>query len=163
MRMLTSKIVPFSVTIRELKQLRRRPQRRLQKSNRFNDQNNSSVRASRFLVHFFDVHCTTTTWNLLIAVLWRTWTCDDEFSFLFLNLSNSRKSRLHLIFWAGPNRAIKFERRRTHFFTDVFTVVVVVLAAGIRGGGGWGVGILPFQTKTDTVDGAQVLVNGSEG
>ena len=30
-----------------------------------NDQNNSSARASRFLVHFFDVHCTTTTWNLL--------------------------------------------------------------------------------------------------
>ena len=25
-------------------------------------------RASYFLVHFFDVHCTTTTWNLLI---WR--------------------------------------------------------------------------------------------
>ena len=54
--------------IRELKQPRRRPQRRLQKNNRFNDQNNSSARASRFLVHFFDVHCTTTTWNLLI---WR--------------------------------------------------------------------------------------------
>ena len=92
MRMLTSKMVPFSVTIRELKQLRRRPQRRLQKSNRFNDQNNSSARASRFLVHFFDVHCTTTTWNLLIAVLWRTWTCDDEFSFLFLNLNKILKN-----------------------------------------------------------------------
>ena len=46
---------------RELKQLRRRPQRQLQKSNRFNDQNNSSARASRFLIHFFDVQCTTTT------------------------------------------------------------------------------------------------------
>ena len=46
---------------RELKQLRRQPQRRLQKNNRFKDQNNSSARASRFLVHFFDVHCTTTT------------------------------------------------------------------------------------------------------
>ena len=54
--------------IRELKQPRRRPQRRLQGNNRFNDQNNSSARESRFLVHFFDVHCTTTTWNLLI---WR--------------------------------------------------------------------------------------------
>ena len=32
----------------------------------FNDQNNSSVRASRFLVHFFDVYYPTTTWNLLI-------------------------------------------------------------------------------------------------
>ena len=38
------------------------------KNNRFNDQHNSSARALRFLVHFFDVHCTPTTWNLLI---WR--------------------------------------------------------------------------------------------
>ena len=38
------------------------------KTNMFNDQDNSSARASRFLVHFFDVHSTTTTWNLLI---WR--------------------------------------------------------------------------------------------
>ena len=34
------------------------------KNNRFNDQNNSSTRASHFLVHFFDAHCTTTTPNL---------------------------------------------------------------------------------------------------
>ena len=34
------------------------------KNNRFNDQNNSSARAARFLVHFFDVHCTTLKWNL---------------------------------------------------------------------------------------------------
>ena len=33
----------------------------LKKNNRFNDQNNSFARASRFLVHFFDVHYTTTT------------------------------------------------------------------------------------------------------
>ena len=32
-----------------------------EKNNRFNDQNNSSARASCLLVHFFDVHCTTTT------------------------------------------------------------------------------------------------------
>ena len=64
------------------------------KNNRFNDQNNSSARASLFLVHFFDVHCTTTTWNLLIQfdVLWRTWTYDDEFSFLFLNLNKIHKN-----------------------------------------------------------------------
>ena len=30
-------------------------------NNRFNDQNSNSARASRFLVHFFDVQCTTTT------------------------------------------------------------------------------------------------------
>ena len=34
------------------------------KNNWFYDQTNSFGRASRFLVHFFDVHCTTTTWNL---------------------------------------------------------------------------------------------------
>ena len=49
------KAVPVTksiVIIRELEQLR------LQKNNRFNDQNNSSARASRFSVHFFDLHCT---------------------------------------------------------------------------------------------------------
>ena len=35
---------------------------------RFNDQNNSSARASCFLVLFFDNHSLTTTWNHLI---WR--------------------------------------------------------------------------------------------
>ena len=41
----------------------------LKKTNRFNDQNNSSARASRFLVltHFLDFQCTTTTLNLLIS------------------------------------------------------------------------------------------------
>ena len=33
---------------RKLKQLRRRPQRRLQNNNGLNDENNSSARASRF-------------------------------------------------------------------------------------------------------------------
>ena len=51
------------VDIREFKHLRRRrPQRRLQKTiGLINDQNNSFARVSRFSVHFFDVHCTTTT------------------------------------------------------------------------------------------------------
>ena len=69
--------------IRELKQPRRRPQRRLQKNNRFNDQNNSSARTSRFLVHFFDVHCTTTTWNLQI---WRFVENMDKLRRISLNL-----------------------------------------------------------------------------
>ena len=56
----------YHSSYRELKQLRWWPHWRLQKNNRFNDQNNSSACASRFLVHFFDVHCTTTTWNLLM-------------------------------------------------------------------------------------------------
>ena len=45
--------------IRDLNQ--RRKQR--QKKNWFYEQNNCSARASRFLVHFFDVYCTTTTWK----------------------------------------------------------------------------------------------------
>ena len=50
---------------------------------RFNDQNNSSAGASRFLVHFFDVHCTTTTWNLLI---WRFMEDVDIRRRIFLHL-----------------------------------------------------------------------------
>ena len=46
----------------------------------FNDQNNSSARASRFLVHFFDVHCTITTWSFL------TWRFIEDVD-LFLNLN----------------------------------------------------------------------------
>ena len=34
------------------------------KNNWFYEQSNCSASAIRFLVHFFDVHCTTTTWNL---------------------------------------------------------------------------------------------------
>ena len=61
-----------------------------------------------------------------------TWTYDDEFSFLFLNLNKIRKnltpgkvtgvSHIERL----QTDAIKFER--IHFFTDVFTAVVVVLA-----------------------------------
>ena len=91
---------------------------------------------SRFLVHFFGVHCTTTTWNLLIAVLWRTWTYDDEFSFLFFSFLNQNKmlknSTLGKVacIWHIERvqiNAIKLERTQIHFFTDVFTVVVVVV------------------------------------
>ena len=39
--------------IRDLTKPRRRRQRERQKSNRFNEQNNNSARASRFFVHFF--------------------------------------------------------------------------------------------------------------
>ena len=109
-----------SLVIRELKQLRRRPQRRLQKNNRFNDQNNSSARASRFLVHFFDVHCTTTTWNLLI------WRFMEEISFLFLNLNkilkNSTPGKVAYIWHIERIQidAIKLERTQIHFFYRCF-------------------------------------------
>ena len=55
-----------SVTLdnRDLKQLRRRRQQQHQKTIGFMTKNNNSARASRFLVNFFDVHCTITTSNL---------------------------------------------------------------------------------------------------
>ena len=53
----------LKLPIRELKHLRRRQGQR-QKNNWFYEQNICSARASRFLVHFFHVHCTIMTWNL---------------------------------------------------------------------------------------------------
>ena len=109
------------------------------KNNWFYEQNNSSARASRFLVHFFDVHCTTTTWNLLVWRLWRTWTYDDEFSFLFLNLNkilkNSTPGKVACIWHIERVKidVIKFEKTQIHFlaievFTTVVTTVVVFVA-----------------------------------
>ena len=53
-----------SDVIKELKQLRRRQLPKILNLMI----NRKSARASRFLVYFFDAHCMTTTWNLLI---WR--------------------------------------------------------------------------------------------
>ena len=112
--------------IRELKQLGRRRQRRLQKTiGLINDQNNSSARASRFLIHIFDVSCTTTTWNLLICRFMENVNiqCNDEFSFLFLNLNkilkNSTPWKVACIwhFERVQIDASKFERTQIHFFT----------------------------------------------
>ena len=57
---------PFIHSLGSLSNCRRwRRQQQCQKTiHRFYEQNNCSARVSRFLVHFFDVHCTTTTWNL---------------------------------------------------------------------------------------------------
>ena len=58
-------------------------------------------------------------------VLWRTWTYDDEFSFVFFNLNiilknlTPEKSLAVDIYWAGPNRQIKFER--TQIFLPTFS------------------------------------------
>ena len=93
--------------IRELKQLRRRPQRRLQKNNRFNDQNNSSARASRFLVHFFDVHCTTTTWN-----------ANSFFFYLRFHCCRRRPRIRSLIWWNYKNKMDWFVRQFPRFFLN---------------------------------------------
>ena len=86
-----------SAVNRKLKQLGRRRRRRQlqqqrQKNNWFYEQNNFSARASRFLAHFFDVYCTTTTWNSQSDVLWRTWTNDDKSSLLYLNMDKALKN-----------------------------------------------------------------------
>ena len=51
------------VVIRDLTKLRRRRQGERQKSNRFNEQNNNSARASHFFCTFLWCPFTTTTWN----------------------------------------------------------------------------------------------------
>ena len=62
------------------------------------------------------------------------WTYNDEFSFLFLNLNkilkNSSPGKVPCIWNIEQVQidAIKFERTQIHFFTNVFTAVVVVLA-----------------------------------
>ena len=63
----------------------------------------------------------------LFDVLWRTWTYDDEFSNLFLNLNkilkNSTPGKVACIWHIERVQidAIKFERTQIHFFTDVLT------------------------------------------
>ena len=98
------------------------------KNNRFNDQNNSSALASCFLVHFFDVHCTITTWNLLICRFIEDVDMRRRFFFLFLNqnkiLKNSTPGKVACI-WHNERvqiDAIKFERTQIHFFLPTFSL-----------------------------------------
>ena len=64
-------------------------------NNWFYEENNSSARTSRFLVHFVDVHCTTTTWNLQMRRFMEDVNIhNDEFFFLFLNQDKIFKIQL---------------------------------------------------------------------
>ena len=109
--------------IRDLKQ--RRKQR--QKKNWFYEQNNCSARASRFLVHFFDFYCTTTTWKPPNATfcggrghttthfpfsIW-TWT---------KNSTPGNWSRLYLNNWVVPNRRDKVWKDPNSFFLLMFSL-----------------------------------------
>ena len=73
-------------------------------------QNNNSARASRFFVHFFVVAARLPRENSWFHVLWRTWTQDNDFLFLFLKLLytllefNSRKNCQHLTNWTRWNK-----------------------------------------------------------
>ena len=109
----------------ELKQLRRRPRRRLQKNNRFNDQNDSSARVH----HAFKYISLTSTARLrsetsyTFDALWRTWTYDDELSFLFSNLNkilkNSTPGKFTCIWHIERVQidTIMFERTKIHFLS----------------------------------------------
>ena len=97
-------------------------------------QSNSYARASRYLVHFFDVHGTTTTWNLQMGRLsW--WTYDDKFSFLFFTqdkiLKNSTPGKIAYIRQIERVQidTIEFEKTQIHFFSDVFIAAVFAPAA----------------------------------
>ena len=104
----------------------------VKKKNWFYEQNNCSARALRFLVNFFDVHCTTTTWKPTNATsnggrgntttnfpfsIW-TWTKP-----LRIQLQETEVAYIWIIERFQID-AIKFDS----FFSDVFTAVVVVVA-----------------------------------
>ena len=109
----------------ELKQLRRRPQRRLQKKKRFNDQNDSSARVH----HTFKYISLMSTARLrsetsyTFDALWRTWTYDDELSFPFSNLNkilkNSNPGKFTCIWHIERVQidTIMFERTKIHFLS----------------------------------------------
>ena len=96
-----------------------------------------TVRASRFLVHFFDVHqCTTTTWNIPMRrfmedmdILWLTifpfpiWTWIKP-----LTIQLQEKSPTFDELSGVPNRRDKVWKDANSFFSDVFTAVVIVVA-----------------------------------
>ena len=117
--------------LRELKQLRRRPQR--QKTIGFMSKTTA-----------LDVHQALKYISLMSTarlrretsqrnVLWRAWTYDDKLSFRYLNMDkvvkNSTPRKLAYIWWIVRFQidAIKFERTQIHLFSDVFTAVVVVV------------------------------------
>ena len=123
--------------IRDLKQRRRRRQQQQHKKNNwFYEQNNCSTRALRFLVNFFDVHCTTTTWKPPNATFcWGRGHTTTHFPFSIWTWINPLRIQLHwrkvAYIWIVERLqidAIKFERTQIHFFSDVFTAVVVVVA-----------------------------------
>ena len=80
-----------------------------------------SARASRFLVHFSDVRCTNRREASQCDVSRRTWTYEDKFSFLYLNmdkvLNNSTPGKLAYICRIERFQidASKIERTQTHF------------------------------------------------
>ena len=114
---------------RQLRQRRRQQQQQRQKTIGF-----MSKTTAPHVHHAFDVHCTTTTWNLpIINLVWRTWTYYDKFSLRYLNMDKALDSTPGNVayIWRIERfqiAAIKFERTQIHFFSDVFPAVDIVVA-----------------------------------
>ena len=94
-------------------------------------ENNSSTLASCFLVHFLDVYCLTTTWNLLMHHFMEDVNIRRRI-FPFLNLDKVLKiltpGEIAYI-WQFERiqiDAIKFKTMQICFFSDVFTAAVVI-------------------------------------
>ena len=117
---------PFIHSLGSLSNCRRwRRQQQCQKTiHRFYEQNNCSARVSHFLVHFFDVHCTTTTWNLPTRRFIGALRVDilQIFSLLYLNmdkaLENLTPGKVTHIWRIERFQidVIKFKRRKFVFF-----------------------------------------------
>ena len=93
-------------------------------------QNNNFAGASCFFVHFFVVTARLRRENAYFHVLWRTWTQDNNFLFLFLNFDtvfyNSTPEKKLPTF--GELSATKFEAAQLYFLRDVYEAVAVVIA-----------------------------------
>ena len=121
---------PFIHSLGSLSNCRRwRRQQQCQKTiHRFYEQNNCSARLSRFLVHFFDVHCTTTTWNLPTRRFIEDLRVDilQKISLLYLNmdkaLENLTPGKVTHIWRIERFQidVIKFKRRKFVFFLWCF-------------------------------------------
>ena len=97
---------------RELKQWQWRRQQQRQKSNRFRMANQQLYTCITLFCTFLCRHCSTTTWNFRFHVLWRTWTRDKNFQFLFLNLNTLPQNKLqknspNLTNWLKFNKSNK--------------------------------------------------------
>ena len=89
----------------------------VKKSDRLNRQNNNFVSTSRFSVLYVYLLSRLRRANTLFHVLWRTLTSDDEYFFLFLNLSavSKKSERNSPTFSAKWNKRDKVWKTRIHY------------------------------------------------
>ena len=119
---------------RDFKQLTTTTTTTTSKNNWFYEQNESFARAWGFQYISLTSNARLRREISQCDVLWRTWTYDDKFSFLYLNvdkaINNSSPGKVAYIWRIERFQidAIKFKRTQIHFFSDVFTAVVVVVA-----------------------------------